>query len=123
MKLVALTLALASLGAQAGTFCTHEPCPPDNWGGARGHVALSAGIGGLTYALAPESRWWAQLALCELPGLAREVTQRSEPGNRFSMKDVAANTLGCGLGLAGAHGLRVALTPGSVQLSYSVSLP
>jgi VanZ family protein len=110
--------------AHAGSFaCTHEPCPADNWGGAQAHVAISAGIGALTYTLAPSAPWYAQTALCLMPGLAREYMQRSQPGNRFSAKDMAANLAGCGIGLGVAHGVSLSIDPVRRWAGVRVEVP
>jgi hypothetical protein len=89
---------------------------PDNWGGWRAHIGVSAGIGALVYAAAPDAPWWAQTAVCLLPGHIRESRSRHHTGNRYSERDMFMNLVGCGVGLVGADHVRAHFAPGWVGL-------
>lgn len=96
--------------------------PPDNWGGAKAHVLISAGIGTVTNIWLPDRPILAA-ALCMAPGLYREAytyDRQPEPGYRhglFSRKDLIANAAGCALGYGTAKGVRWLLTPNSAYLN------
>jgi hypothetical protein len=137
MKLVTLALALASLNAHAGLHCNTDNCPPDNWGGYKAHLAYSGAIGIGSELIVPPIAQWAGVGpksaqalafgLCMVPGAVREWRSRSEPGNRFSNRDMLSNAAGCGIGIGTASGARWALTADpatrTVGVSYSVALP
>jgi hypothetical protein len=89
--------------------------PPDNWGGAKAHVGISAAIGVASRAFIadPVYAWGA----CMIPGLYREVNtyyRHPEPGYRhglLSRRDLVSNGVGC---LAGVTIGGVAFAPGRV---------
>jgi uncharacterized protein YfiM (DUF2279 family) len=98
----------------------------DTWHGddKRDHVVVSAALGvGAALIITPErqSQTLANLGCgltcqrfsgCMVPGIGKEIHD-ARPGapGAWSWKDIAANGLGCGLGL-GAYGLIV--TPGAL---------
>jgi hypothetical protein len=137
MKLAALALALASLNAHAGLHCNTPDCPADAWGGYKAHLTYSGAIGIGSELIVPPIAQWAGMGpkssqalafgLCLVPCTVREWRSRSQPGNRFSNRDMLSNAAGCGIGMGTVAGVRWALTADpatkTVGLGLRVKLP
>jgi hypothetical protein len=131
-NLLAAALALASLSAQAGLHCNTPDCPPDTWGGYKAHLTYSGAIGAGSELIVPPIAQWAGMGpksaqtlafgLCLVPGTVREWRSRSQPGNRFSNRDMLSNAAGCGIGMGTVAGVRWALTADPVTTAVSVGL-
>jgi hypothetical protein len=120
MKLAALTLALASLSAQAGDW--HAPKQnPDNFSNAEEHFLLVGFLPGIFVGTAwPDMHPVKRFAWCSVPGLIHEF--EPSKGNVWSGRDLLVNSVGCGLGLWAATGFYLGTTPaGGVRVTYSVS--
>ena len=123
MKLLALSLALASLGAQAGPIEFTSRQQPDNWSDWDKHVTvLGIAPAFIVELVAPEWSRPAKFGACMIPGLAHEfIPGFPTQGNTWSLRDVVSDAVGCGIGLFAFEGrLRLTPKPGGVQLSYSV---
>jgi len=123
MKLLALTLALASLGAQAGPIEFTSRQQPDNWSDWDKHVTvLGIAPAFIVELVAPEWSRPAKFGACMIPGLAHEfIPGFPTQGNTWSLRDVVSDAVGCTIGLFAFEGrLQVVPKPGGVQLSYSV---
>jgi hypothetical protein len=118
MKFVALTLALASLGAQAGPFAPKQS--PDDWSDAPQHFVIVGMIPGIIVGTAwPDMHWAKQGALCMVPGLIHEFEPFTK-GNVWSGRDILVNGLGCGFGLWSSTGFSVIPLTGGAMVIYSV---
>lgn len=69
------------------------------------HLSVSLGLGGAAYGGlwltgddTPEARLALSFSLAMLPGLAKELYDDGQPGNRFSGKDMAWNAIGALVG-------------------------
>lgn len=81
-----------------------EPVVTDTWNGKdkRDHLVISAVIGAGTRAFIT-AQPVAAGGLCLLPGLAKELYDaRKGAAGAFSEKDMAANLVGCALGVLGS---------------------
>lgn len=117
MKLSALTLALASLSAQAGGW--HAPKQnPDNFSNATEHLGVGLIPGVIVGTGWPEMHPVKQFAWCSVPGLIHEFEPSS--GNVWSGRDLLFNSIGCGMGLWASTGFSVAPLRGGAMVTYSV---
>jgi hypothetical protein len=120
--IIAIALALASMGASAGDW--HAPKQsPDNFSDWDKHFVFVGFLPGLIVGTAkPDWHPATQFAVCSIPGLIHEF--EPSKGNVWSGRDLLVNSIGCGLGLWASTGFRVGTTPtGGVRVTYSVALP
>jgi hypothetical protein len=116
----ALCALLACLSSMA--FAQGQPnMPPDNVGGRAAHLGYSAAMGAAGHLIWPEHSGWTT-AGCVGIGIVKEYRdyRKGQPGYKhglFSRNDIGADTIGCGIGLAGAAGVRLILRPNGFALS------
>ena len=97
-----LVIALICLAAPASAAADDDPW----WGRDKAlHLSVSLGLGGAAYGGlwltgddAPEVKLALSFSLAMLPGLAKEIYDDGQPGNRFSGKDMLWNALGALVG-------------------------
>jgi hypothetical protein len=124
MKLAALTLAIASIGAQAGPIEFTHRQTPDNWSDWDKHVTvLGIAPAFVVELVAPEWSRPAKFGACMVPGIAHEfIPGFPTQGNTWSLRDVVSDAVGCGIGLFSFEGrLRLAPQAGGVKVTYSWS--
>lgn len=92
----------------------------DSWRGSDKvlHLAGSAGMGLVASNLSPNG--WEAFGGCAAVGVAKELADSSGLG-RASAKDLVADLVGCGLGVAGGR-LLIRVTSGQAQVTYSLTL-
>lgn len=64
------------------------------------HLAVSTSIATITYGVTESA--WASLGACLGAGLAKELYDQQDYGT-FSSKDMQANAIGCGIGMAAGY--------------------
>jgi hypothetical protein len=84
--------------------------PPDNWGGAKAHLAYSTVLGAAGQSMFPR-RSLPVFGACLGVGVLHELHDRNQgqPGYKhglFSRNDLKMNALGCGLGVLGVRGIQ-----------------
>ena len=92
----------------------------DTWNGADKpkHIAASAISAVIVESLWVEDlHWLARFTVAMSPGILKELSDMRRGGSGFSWKDVGADVLGVGLGMAGYH---VVIRPNyiGVQLKF-----
>jgi hypothetical protein len=114
---LALALSCAAHGVQAGEW--HAPKQaPDNFSDWDKHLVFVGFIPGIAIGSAkPDWPLVGKFAMCSVPGLLHEFAPGG--GNRWSGRDLLVNSVGCGLGLWAAHGLRVAPQQGGMRITYA----
>jgi putative lipoprotein len=88
--LFAVALLLCHIGAQA----------QDTWSGKdkQLHFGVSLALGAAARQLAPNNEL-AAFGAAMVPGLVKELIDKSQEGNHFSAKDLVANALGAYVGV------------------------
>lgn len=82
------------------------------------HAGGSAFLGALVAQAAPTLGAPTQVLIALVPGVAKELVDRTQPGNKFSSKDLVADLIGAAIGVYG-HRWNVARQGNTTTVTYS----